>query len=252
MGSVTLERAVEPLSRTTRSGEALRRPARIEAEIAIALELDPDEIVDLATTESGAEDRMSAECIVYLIRRDLRSGSRQLAECLTPVLLRRCEGGLRGSVRGFSPAAAAEVREEILGRLAVSLAEPGNSADFMEVRFALALKRLRIDVCRRQRRRERGLVTLDQPDHDSGRSEIERLPVAARQEDLLLLRQALASLTAEERKVLVLHKLAGIPLSSAAPRAATLVSLLRRSERTIRNRLRSAEAKLRAYGEDGR
>ncbi|MCP3961768.1 MAG: sigma-70 family RNA polymerase sigma factor [bacterium] len=250
MGSAILERAVEPLTRTTASGESLRRPVRIEAEIAAALDLDPRRIMACARAEPGTEDHMSEECIVHLIRRDLRGGSRQLAERLLPVLLTRCEVGLRRTVRGFDPAPAAEVREEVLGRLAVSLAEPGDAADFFEVRFALALKRLRIDVCRRQRRHEERLVALDEDDDsESAVSELDRrLPVAADQEDMVLLRQALATLSEEERKVLVLHRLAGVPMSSSAPRAATLVNLLGRSERTVRNRLRSAEAKLQTFG----
>lgn len=253
MDRTRTEQSVEPLARKTRQGDVLTRPARVEAEIARALALDPEEIRTLA---KGSEEEMSSECLVHLIRRDLRSGSRELAEQVTPRLLERCEAGLRGSVRGFPPAAAAEVREEVLGRLAVSLVEPGDAADFLEVRFALALKRLRIDVCRMQRRRERGRIALDsgaaagEPAAEDPEAELERLaPSPANQEDQLLIRQALAALTEEERKVIVLHKLAGISLSSKVRETIDLVRLLGFSERTLRNRLRSAEAKLRAFRE---
>lgn len=258
MDRTRTEHIVEPLARKTRQGDVLTRPARVEAEIARALALDPEEIRTLA---KGSEEEMSSECLVHLIRRDLRTGSRgaghpELAEEITPRLLERCEAGLRGSVRGFPPAAAAEVREEILGRLAVSLVEPGDAADFLEVRFALALKRLRIDVCRMQRRRERGRIALDsgaaagEPAAEDPEAELERLaPSPANQEDQLLIRQALAALTEEERKVIVLHKLAGISLSSKVRETIDLVRLLGFSERTLRNRLRSAEAKLRAFRE---
>ena len=251
----TIEHAVEPLARRTAGGAVLKRPPRIEAEIARALALAADEV---AARAAGSEDEMSSECMVHLIRRDLR-GARELAEELTPRLLARCEASLRGSIRGFPAAAAAEVREEILGRLAVALVEPGGAADFFEVRFALALKRLRIDVCRAQRRRERGRIALDAAAgegagaaEDAG-AELERRapPSPARQEDQLLIRQALATLTEEERKVVVLHKLAGISLSSRVRETLDLVRLLGYSERTLRNRLRSAEAKLRAFREAG-
>ncbi len=248
--SAAATRAVEPLERTTRGGDVLRRPARIEAEIAGALALAPDEVLRRA---AGSENDMSSECMVHLIRHDLRRGSRRLAEALTPRLLERCEASLKGSVRGFSPAAAAEVREEVLGRLAVALAGDDDRADFFEVRFALAFKRLKIDVCRLERRREQGRIVLDDPAPESGRRDpapaLERLapPSPARQEERLLIRQALAALTTDERRVLVLHKLAGISLASKAPGSASLVRLLGSSERTLRNRLRSAEAKLRAF-----
>lgn len=250
--SAAATRAVEPLERTTRGGDVLRRPARIEAEIAGALALAPDEVLRRA---AGSENDMSSECMVHLIRHDLRRGSRRLAEALTPRLLERCEASLKGSVRGFSPAAAAEVREEVLGRLAVALAGDDDRADFFEVRFALAFKRLKIDVCRLERRREQGRIALDDAAVERGREApdpapaLERLapPSPARQEERLLIRQALAALTTDERRVLVLHKLAGISLASKAPGSASLVRLLGSSERTLRNRLRSAEAKLRAF-----
>ena len=277
-----VEHTVTPLTRTTRSGKALQRPARIQAEIAAALKLSAGEILKQAAADPTTEGSMSEECMVHLIRRDVRARSSpprdasgttsprragfiNLAEDLTPLLLERCDRGLKRAIRGFPPSAAAEIREEILGRLAVSLVGPGNSADFFEVRFNLALKRLRIDICRRERRRLQGLVALedvspgDAPD-DPESATLDRTPPSPpSQEDRLMIQQALSTLTAEERKVLVLHKLAGVPLSSSkAPppkgkgppegveetTPATLVGLLGRSERTLRNRLRSAEAKL--------
>ncbi len=263
---------VTPLTRTTRSGDVLQRPARIQAEIVAALALSAGEILARAAADPATEASMSEETMVHLIRSDVRAKKRRLAEDLTPLLLERCDRRLKGSIRGFPPSAADEIREEVLGRLALSLAGPGNEADFLEVRFALALKRLRIDVCRRERRRLQGLVALEDvspgsaPD-DSESATLDRTPPSPpSQEDRLLIQEALATLTAEERKVLVLHKLAGVPLSStktAAARGAsgtsppegsepkgneaapaTLVGLLGRSERTLRNRLRSAEAKL--------
>ncbi len=265
VASMITKARVAPLTRATRGGDILRRPARIEAEIAAALELEPDRILARAAAVPEAESMseesmtpeerttpeeraMSEECIVHLVRRDLRGGSRNLAEELMPLLLERCDASLRRSIRGFPLAAAEEIREEILGRLAVSLAGPGDQADFLEVRFALALKRLRIDVCRRERRRLQGLVALDDLDassQDPSPATFDRAPPSPpNQEDRLLIRQALAVLSVEERKVLVLHKLAGVPLNSSASAEATLVGLLGRSERTLRNRLRSAEAKL--------
>ncbi len=265
MATVIGETMVAPLTRKTRGGDVLRRPARIQAEIAAALRLSTGEILERAAAKTARKadvseqaasgETMSEECMVHLIRRGLRARTGattplpgRLAEDLTPHLLERCERGLRRSIRGFPPSACAEIREEILGRLAVSLAGPGDEADFFEVRFALALKRLRIDVCRQERRRLHGLVALEEPlgkNADDSEATIDRAPPSpASQEERLLIQQALSKLTPEERKVLVLHKLAGVPLSSTVTSGATLVALLGRSERTLRNRLRSAEAKL--------
>lgn len=246
--------AVAPLTRTTRQGVRLRRPAGIESEIAAALAASPEEIRRRATEK---ESPMSSECLVHLIRRDLRQGSRSWAEELTPILLARCEKQLAGAVRGFPADTAAEIREDVLGRLAVSLLEEGDGADFLEVRFALALKRLRIDACRRQRRRDRGRVTPTAPtiqgpagsDPAGSDPPAFEVPDPARQEDRLLIRQALAALSRQEREVLVLHRLAGMPLATRAESDPDLVHLLGFSERTLRNRLRAAEAKLQAFRE---
>ena len=251
MQPATLVRTVEPLRRATAAGEPLRRPAAIEAEIAAALELSGAEVRARAAAEPETEKAMSSECIVHLIRQDLRAGSGQLAETLLPPLLRRCEANLCGTIRGFPAASAFEIREEVLGRLAVSLLEPGDEADFFEVRFALALKRLRIDACRRQRRRDRGRVVIEAPAGSDDDAPVldQHAPEPARQETRLLIRQALAYLDDSEREVLVLHRLAGVPLCAPASRAADLVTLLGLSERTLRNRLRAAEAKLRTFAE---
>ncbi len=241
---------VTPLTRQTGSGEFLQRPASIEHEIANAVALPAGQLRARASAKPGDEESMSSECIVHLIRQDLRDGSRRLADELTPLLLERCEASLHGSVRGFTSAAARDIREDVLDRLALSLLGPGDEADFLEVRFGLALKRLRIDACRRQRRRDQRQILLDdycagEGDPDSTIPAIDRLQSdRARQEDRLMIKQALASLAAPERDVLVLHRLAGIPLRSKVKAHPDLVSLLKCSERTLRNRLRRAERRL--------
>ena len=54
----------------------------------------------------------------------------------------------------------------------------------------------------------------------------------------------LATLPERERRVLVLHRLVGVPLASAPEDQATVTRLLSISERTARNLLRRAEARL--------
>ncbi len=246
------QRAVSPLTRTTTDGRRLRRPPRVEAEIAAALGRG-EAAARAAVSDPGSDGYLSNECMVHLIRRGVRSGRRGWAEELAPHLLRRCEAQLRRAVRGFSGIARDEVVEEVLGRLAVSLVEPGDRADFFEVRFALALKRVRIDVCRQQRRRRRREVALDEVaggDLETLAPAID-LPPPMTPEQALGLRRALASLSLEERRALVLHRIEGLAINSKVAGHTTLVGLLGVSERTVRNRLRRAEAKLRAFAEVG-
>ncbi len=260
-------RAVAPLVRTNKDGLALRRPDPIEAEIARALGSDEDELLRRAAVRGPEDDGyMSSECMVHLIRHHLHrapqgGAARHLAEGLVEHLLRRCAAELRGSVRGFSGSTLDDVREEILGRLAVTLADPGEKADFLEVRFALAMKRLRIDVCRQERRRTDPLVSIDELGAAQAADPLERLeawidrdalPRPLGPEDLAGLKEALFTLGEEERKVFVLHRLAGVSINAKKPGAASLVEILGLSERTVRNRLRRAEAKLGALSEERR
>ncbi len=64
METENLRSAVAPLTRATRSGEVLRRPAGIEAEIADALALSPEEIRRRAA-DPESEHSMSSECLVH-------------------------------------------------------------------------------------------------------------------------------------------------------------------------------------------
>lgn len=256
-------RAVAPLARTNKDGLALRRPDRIEAEIAQALGSDEAELLRRAAVRDGEDDGyLSSECMVHLIRHHLHrqppgEGSRHLAERLVEHLLRRTAAELRGSVRGFPGSTLDDVREEILGRLALLLADPGDTADFYEVRFALAMKRLRIDVCRQARRRVEPLVAIDElgtPETEpmdalEGRVDRDAVTRPLGPEDLAGLKEALFTLDEEERKAFVLHHLAGVSVNAQRPGAASLVEVLGLSERTVRSRLRRAEAKLRALME---
>jgi len=258
--------AVAPLARTNKDGLALRRPDRIEAEIAQALGADEDELLRRAAVRDGEDDGyMSSECMVHLIRHHLHrlppgEGSRNLAERLVEHLLRRTAAELRGSVRGFPGSTLDDVREEVLGRLALLLADPGDAADFYEVRFALAMKRLRIDVCRQARRRVEPLVAIDElgsPETEpmdalEGRVDREAVARPLGPEELAGLKEALFTLDEEERKAFVLYHLAGVSIHAQRPGAASLVEVLGLSERTVRSRLRRAEAKLRALMEDER
>lgn len=259
-------RAVAPLARTNKDGLALRRPDPIEAEIALALGFDEDELLRRAAVRDGEDDGyMSSECMVHLIRHHLHrappeEGSRHLAERLVEHLLRRTAAELRGSVRGFAGSTLDEVREEILGRLALLLADPGDAADFYEVRFALAMKRLRIDVCRQARRRTKRLVAIEDlrtpetgpMDALEARADREALGRPLGPEELAGLKEALLTLEEEERKAFLLHRLAGVSVNARRAGAASLVEILGLSERTVRSRLRRAEAKLRALMEEKR
>ncbi|MEO1085523.1 MAG: sigma-70 family RNA polymerase sigma factor [Acidobacteriota bacterium] len=235
------DRAPEPLER-------LIRPPAVEAEIRGALRLDGPSLLN--RVKADPRGALSPECLVHLIRRDLR-GPRRLVEDLVPILLRRAERSVRGAL-GRQPWAE-EAREEILGRLVITLISPGPGADFFEVRFDLALKRLRIDVCRQLRRRQTTSLDGFEPrqgtDLADARMDVESLhgigpgrPLDP--EDRARLSQALRRLDEAERRALVLRHLVGLPVAPKDPGQPSIARLLNVSERTVRNLLLRARRKL--------
>ncbi len=256
-------RPVEPLRKTTADGTPLRRPATVESQIAELLVSGADEVRRRAAIGDPSDSGyMPSECLVYLIRAAVREGRHDWVDELAPRLLGRCERSLQRSIRGFDTVGEEEAREETLGRLAVLLVEPGNGADFFEVRFDLALKRLRIDVCRQVRRRREPLVAIEGVDEERGgdagldrlTDEIDEgsLPRNLDAEERLCLQQALSRLTEVERRALILHRVMGVPIASKKPGISTLVEILGVSERTVRNYLRRAESKIAGSTEDER
>lgn len=254
---------VAPLRKTTADGQLLKRPAAVQRHIEQVLTLDNDDVLRRAQVRSNEDaDFLLSECLVYLIRLAVREGRRGPIDELTPILLARCERSLRRSVRGFDDVGDEEAREDILGRLALLLVDPGDGADFFEVRFDLALKRLRIDVCRQVRRRRAPLVAIDGiGEDDNGAPGLDRLtddidpealPASLDAEQAAYLKEALQLLTEQERKALVLHHMVGVPIASKKPGIPTLVEILGVSERTVRNFLRRAERKISGPTEDER
>lgn len=252
---------IVPLRKTTADGVLLKRPAAVQRHIEDVLALSEAEILRRARVQDREDaEYLLSECLVYLIRLAVREGRRGPIDDLSVILLSRCERSLRRSVRGFDDVGEEEAREDILGRLALMLVDPGDGADFFEVRFDLALKRLRIDVCRQVRRRRAPLVAIDGADEEDGNDsrldrmdvDPEALPASLDAEQAAFFKEALKLLTEQERKALVLHHVVGVPIASKKPGITTLVDLLGVSERTVRNFLRRAERKISGPTEDER
>ena len=247
---------ITPLTRRDKSDTALRRPPNIEAQITEALDWDIEQVLNRASLPEKSEGSMSSETLVHLIRADLKRQGTPMAELLIPILLARCAANLNYTVRGFREPTLSNVREEILGCLALLLVDPSNKADFFEVRFSLALVRLRIDCCHKHKRSDDHLIFLDNdsdtdldgspPQTSETQSGMNKKPLDAEQS--YALKQALSRLNPQERQVLLLHRLGGIPINAGEH---CLVNIMGCSERTIRNRLRSAEQTLAAIKEHG-
>ena len=235
----------------TKEAGAPVRPPEVEREIAALVVLPDGEILQRARiVEPDEPGYIRSESLVHLVRRDLRGETRQLVDGLTQALLRRCELNMSRSVTGFKEPTRSQVREEILDRFILALLDPATEPDWFEVRFNRQFKFLRIDVCRRFQRGHLKPLDAEEPDEDEDGEAIDLLPSGGlSQEQGLLLKQALDLLPEEERKIFLLHRHLGLPISSKNEDDDTITKVMGLSERTVRYRLRSAEERFAALEE---
>lgn len=257
----------QPLTRRDKSGNLYKRQAAIEALLDKLLAMDRQTVERKAAIgDRASPDYVPDECFVHLIRKRHREANAPGRDQLLNLLFARCARNLASSVRDGSIPNAAEIRDEVLGRLGELFAEDGTGdnpdrLDFFEVRFAAALKALRIDVIREASRSAARTVPLPAED-EAGESisddeAIARLPSAvlrnpASQEDRVFLMElftALRALPPEVRKAVMLCEVWGYDVESEDPKKITAATLCGVSGRTIRARLKRAQLILKRFKE---
>lgn len=259
----TLERGsmARPLTRKDKQGQLYTRPPNIESEIDSASSLTITELrAKLASTEKSSPGYLQSEVLVSLVREACRAGNQVLISAVLPVLLSRCEARLRVRVQESAFRDAATVREEALGSFAEMFAADGqgddsDELDFFECRFNMAFLAFQIDHIRRELDRESATELIhDEVDAESEQStDDEFASVAAAyhtpatQEDARFreeLAEAIDALPREEREAFTLVHLLGYQEESGDPNKVTAATLCGCTGRTIRNRVKSARAKL--------
>src|SRR5262249_49926917 len=128
------------------------------------------------------------------------------------------------------------ITDDIVAEIIERIIDPSDRADYLEVSFEQVLKCIRIDVCRKYRAVRSGQVELDesQPASDEGLDMTKATIIAS----------PLASLTDGELMIVQLRHFCGLPINGNGQQP-TIVDITKLSERTVRNRLWSAEEKLR-------
>jgi len=223
---------IRPLTRRTAKGELLRRRPEVEGQIRGILNLEEQEILKRAKVcDPTSSEYLKPECLVYLIRTN-----RNLVEQVTDALTERCTKTLPHRIRGFSNLDIQDITDDIVAELIERIFDASDKADYLEVSFEQTLKCLRIDVCRKYRAMRSAQVELDESkDPSDGRLDIMKA---------LLIKSALAGLTDAELLIVQLRHFCGLSINGKG-RQPTIVEITKLSERTIRNRLWSAEQKLR-------
>jgi len=241
-----------PLRKCTADGTLYTRPAEIEAAIDEALSLDAATRVGRA----GLRDRKATgflrkEVLVHLIRDAKRADDQPTLAKLFTILARRCDAILMSKVPEAYPHAA-DIRADTLAELSELIATDGTAKDvhkldFFEVRFERAFLMLRRDVERRYLRRDRHEAvdaSLDDPERESIE---DAAPVDGEQEPTVVTDEQMRlfnRLPADDRKLLLLRFGNEIKVESTDADEFTLAKHYGVEGRTIRNRLKSALARL--------
>jgi RNA polymerase sigma factor (sigma-70 family) len=235
---------IRPLTRRTVKGELLRRRPEVEDQIREILNLDEEEILRRAEAcDPSSSEYLKPECLVYLIRTNRAKETRNLAEQVAGALSRRCVKTLPNLIRGFSDLVIQDITDEIVAELILRIFDPSDRGDYLEVSFEQVIKSIRIDVCRKYRAMRSGQAALDESQaalDESIYAPDERLDVTK----AMLVKSALASLTDGELLIVFLRHFCGLSINGKEQQS-TIVEITKLSERTVRNRLGSAEEKLR-------
>ena len=260
---------VEPL---TRNG--YKRLPEVERQIAEALSLRGCELVGRARRrEEGSSDFLSAEALVYFIRRAIRGEDRRIRNDLFRELLERCNPQFRGKFKGFGP----EDRQDLQGDVHLSIVEDlfaeDDRSDFMQVRFWTYLERKCTDARRarfgrKKKRKPKGEGT-DRDKEEAENREIEwtregvveGLSILKEEvdrrlslEDLATIGQALGRLPPQLRQVFLLRhyflmKIGSDDRANAADEEPTIAQQFRCTGRTVRNWLKEADKLLADFRE---
>src|SRR5215510_14052177 len=217
-------------------GELLRRRSEVEDQIREILDLAEEEILRRAEVcDPGSSEYLRPECLVYLIRTNRAKETRNLAEQVAGALSRRCIKTLPNQMRGLSDLDIQDITDEIVAELIQRIFDSSDRGDYLEVSFEQVIKSIRIDVCRKYRAMrsgQRALESMSAPE--------ERLDVTK----AMLIKSTLPGLTDGELLIVFLRHFCGLSINGNEQRP-TIVEITKLSERTVRNRLGSAEEKLR-------
>jgi hypothetical protein len=253
---------IVPLRKIAASGKLYTRLPEIEAKLVKIHSLTRDEIsARCEIHDPGSTDYLPSECLLYLVRQHRSSPIDACSEKLFKTLLGRV---LRGLPQAESQDGRSErltdcnVRDDARHRFLEMLMNDRQAyderLDFYEVRFQMALKKLRLDAQKKIYGEVEHLESIE-IDHETGEI-AEKVERAAGSFDplnwdktgdsdyLLHLDKAIDALPALQKAIVELIR-KGIPIESKEPGAVDIAKTLGKSEKTIRTHRDKAYAALR-------
>lgn len=254
-------KAMPALKKRKLDGTLYKRPESIENKLLEISSLARDEIA----TRCKIRDRekvgyIPSECLVHLVREHRTKSMDDCSEALFEALLERVIQSLpdreiaeEDSVGGFEVNVGDIVRDRFFDMLLSDRNQYLERLDMYEVRFAKALKMLRLDAVREVQREVGDNVPIE-IDHQTGEisPEVERAvgldPFDAHMLDdrfyLERLHRAMDRLSPLQKAILKLDQ-EGFPDESKDPDVLTISGLLKKTPKTIRTHRASALSALR-------
>jgi RNA polymerase sigma factor (sigma-70 family) len=251
---------VRPLTRRyADTGAPYERLPEVEAQVRRALVLKEQALAAELLRDYKSPEHIKDETLCYLIRERVRADQHEDANHFVEVLLRRHARTIRSRIGrgGVDERHREDCAGEIVTQLLTELFDvESDRSDFAQVRFGLYFKRVSDGVLgkfRSLQERERQAESVASPRGDRT-EEIDLLDTLADEhalsaEDRVLMRDALAHLPSHLREPFILRHLDGWQIESDSPSEPSISRQLKVTPRTIRNRLRDAEASLRRWRE---
>ncbi len=237
-----------PLTKRRKDGTPYLRPDNIEALLQALADLPRDELLERTSIRDRKDPLyVPTECVLHFVRASRRDNSDTGFERLYRILFERVLCALpRAETSGNTVSLLKErIRNAVSDRFVELLAkdrhEPDERLDFFEVRFDLAIKRLRLDAQERAWREEGRSDPLDADTNVSEREAVAAIAEDTFEANILSdphfrdrVYLAIDNLPPEQSRTMHLLML-GWPTHSNDPAVMTIAKALGCSDRSVRN-----------------
>lgn len=247
------ETEVEPLTRTTRAGEALNRRPEVEQQLREVLGLHPDSLRErLAQKDFRDPFYVKNECLVFLIRFRRKQGDEGAVNELATTLKERLTWPIEKRLIPVAENVRAECRDEAVWCVFAPILDvSSDSADYAQVSFGPWFDNRVIDAIKkfsRTQAKDARTESLTRED-DEGEKDVPtgrgfRVGDILPGEHALFIDDALSSLDDVERDAFLMRHYWQWEIESIDPKMPTISKHFGVTPRTIRNWLKSSEKKI--------